>query len=172
VIRTLRRLSMGGILLGLCFGGAAATVAVPASASVAASKAAIGPARIGPHQHFAGVVNGAYANAIIEIACPLSGKTGRALSGQTLEVTAASPVATDAGYTGGRGKAIDAIIGPAATTSVTIQFKYYGTKAAFPTNIPLPCDSTGVITFVPVPGSHSSVPAKVTVSYENVAVGP
>ena len=94
--------------------------------------------RFRPHQHFAGEVNGLFDNAIVKVVCPLSGKHGRALSGQTLSVTSPLVIAKNFGYTGSRGKAIVANVGPAAAAAETIRFARYDHPQPFPTNIPVP----------------------------------
>jgi type 1 fimbria pilin len=152
--------ALGGVVLG----GVVST----ASAGSAAWAATVGGNKIEPHQWFAGLVNGKFDNAIVTVACPIGAKTGRALSGQTLEVTMPQVIATNFGNTGSKGRRIASLIGPSVSTSTTIVFKAYNRTVPFPTNIPVPCGGTGTVLFVPIPGSKTSAPATVTVTYGNV----
>jgi len=161
----IRNLSRLGCLVVLALTIAAVSVS---SESVALART-VGPTKIRPHQFFAGVVNGMIENATVKVACPISGTNGRALSGQTLSVTSPLVVASNFGYTGSRGRAIVANVGPAASAAETVRFTRYNHPQPFPTNIPVPRDGTGVVIFFPVRGSHHARPATVTVSYENVA---
>ncbi|MGO9558045.1 MAG: hypothetical protein ACLPQS_06475 [Acidimicrobiales bacterium] len=155
--------ALGGVALG----GVAST----ASAGSVAWASTIGGNKILPHQWFTGLVNGKFDNAIVTVVCPIGATTGRALPGQTLEVTMPEVIATFDGNTGSKGRRIVSLVGPSASTSATIVFKEYNKTVPFPTNIPVPCGGTGTILFVPIPGSKTASPATVTVSYGNVAAG-
>lgn len=161
----IRKLSRIGCLVVLTLTIAAVSLASESSALAHT----VGPTKIRPHQFFAGVVNGMIERATVLVACPISGTHGRALSGQTLSVTSPLVIASNFGYTGSRGRAIVANVGPAASAAETVRFTRYDHPQPFPTNIPVPCGGTGVIMFFPVPGSHGAHAATVTVSYENVA---
>jgi hypothetical protein len=154
-------------------GRAAAVAVVLAAAAIICAPGALaspaGPARIRPHQYFAGVVNGKLDNAVVKVACPGPASFGRALPGQTVAVTSPSVIASNTGYTGSRGRSIAADV-PGSSSAVTLLFKQYNQPAEFPTGIDLPCGGTGQLIFTPVPGSASARSATVTVTYENVAV--
>ena len=142
------------------------------TAGTSALASTVGPAKIGPHQFFAGEVNGMIENAIVKVVCPGPGGTvGRALPGQPVAVTSPLVIASNFGYTGSRGTRILANVGPAASAAETIIFRYYDKPKAFPTNIPVPCGGTGVLTFIPLPGSPGARPSTLTVTYANVAAG-
>jgi hypothetical protein len=131
----------------------------------------VGPTKVGPHQWFAGQVNGDLQNAVVKVVCPPLGTVGRALPGQTVSVTWLPVIASDFGYTGSKGRAIAVNIGPSATAAPTILFTTYNSPAAFPTDVPVPCGGTGIVVFDPVPGSHGAKPGTVTVAYANIATG-
>jgi len=161
--RTLYRIG-GLVALSLALTAAGLTSGTSALASV-------GPTQIGPHQFFAGEVNGRIENATVKVVCPGAANTGRALPGQTIAVTSPLVIARNFGYTGATGRSIAATVGPAASTSQTILFTMYNQPAEFPTNIPVPCSGTGVVIFSPVAGGKGAKAAKVTVTYANVATG-
>jgi len=140
------------------------------TAGTGALASTVGPTKIGPHQFFAGEVNGMIENATVKVVCPGPGGTvGRALPGQTLAVTSPLVIASNFGNTGSRGRRILANVGPAASAAQTIVFRYYDKPKAFPTNIPVPCSGTGILTFIPLPNSPGAQAATVTVTYANVA---
>jgi hypothetical protein len=130
-----------------------------------------GPTKVGPHQYFAGMINGKVQNATVEVVCPPSGAVGRALPGQTISVTLAAVIATSSGYTGSKAHAIQVNIGPAATPVPTVLFTSYNQISPFPTDVPVPCAGTEVVAFSPVPSSKRAKAATVTVSYVNVSTG-
>lgn len=160
--RTFSR-SIYGISLAL------ASIATGFATGPLASASTVGPTKVEPHQHFAGLVNGKLENATVKVVCAGPSSTGRALPGQTLEVTSPLVIATNFGYTGSRGRSISASVSPASAAAPTVTFHKYNVPAAFPTNVALPCGGTGLVIFAPLPGSHSAKSATVTVSYANVA---
>jgi hypothetical protein len=163
MIRHLSRLG-GLVIVSLALTVTGLTVGTGALAST------VGPTRVGPHQYFAGEVNGRIENATVKVVCPgPGGSVGRALSGQTVAVTSPLVIASNFGYTGSAGRRILAIVGPAASAAQTIIFRYYDKPKAFPTNVPVPCSGTGVLIFIPLPGSSGAHAATVTVTYANVA---
>jgi hypothetical protein len=163
--RTMSRLGRVAAAAALCLTVAAITLAPGALASSA------GPTRIGPHQYFAGIVNGKYDDATVKVVCGGPASFGRALPGQTIGVTSPPVVASNAGYTGSRARSIVATV-PGSATAVSVLFKRYNHAAEFPTNINLPCSGTGRLIFTPVPGSPSARSATLTVTYANVGVTP
>jgi hypothetical protein len=155
-------------------GGIAALALVLTAAGLTsgtgALAATVGPTKVAPHQWFAGEVNGKLDNAMVKVVCPVSGTWGRALPGQTLSVTWIPVIATNFGYTGSRGTSIGANTdSPVASPAQTIVFRKYNHPQAFPTNVPVPCGGTHLVVFDPVPSSHGSKDATVTVTYANVA---
>jgi hypothetical protein len=133
--------------------------------------------KVGPHQYFAGSVNGSSGGptpVIIRVVCPgPEAQRGHPLSGQTVEVGPAASTASSIGYTGNDATSISAFFGPpppAATGPGQVSFRRYGVPKAIPTSLSLPCQGTGVVTFVPFPESPpTSRSASVPVEYANVA---
>jgi hypothetical protein len=154
--------------LGALAVGAFALAALIPGASASASTS---PTQVGPHQVFAGEVNGQTINAQVRVVCPVASTHGRALPGQTIEVTSPPVTAANYGETGSRAKKIATSLAP-SSAGETLVFTTYNAPQPFPTNINVPCDGTSVISFVPVPGSKTAKPATVTVSYENVGTTP
>ncbi|WP_042416553.1 hypothetical protein [Streptacidiphilus anmyonensis] len=152
---------------------AAATLGLATALGTAVAPAAhaagvVDPAPIGPDQFFTGLVNGATADAAIQMACygPVTtGETGHPLPGQTVEVLPSPASGTvDVGYTGSAATDVVVNFGPVSTTPpVTLGF--YAVKAAIPTSLVLPCSGTGTVAFVPEPGSATARPATLTVRY-------
>jgi hypothetical protein len=136
--------------------------------------------KVGPHQYFAGSVNGSLGRptpAIIRVVCPgPEAQQGHPVSGQTVVVGPAVSTATTVGYTGNGATSISAFFGPpppTATGPSQVSFRRYGVPKAIPTSLSLPCQGTGVVTFIPFPESPpTSRSASVPVEYENVAVTP
>ena len=133
--------------------------------------------KVGPHQFFAGSVNGSLGTptpAIIEVVCPgPSNLTGHPLSGQTVEVGLAISTTSSSGYTGNGARSIGVFFGPPPPSKVgpgQVIFTRYGVPKAIPTSLNLPCGGTGVVTFVPFPESPpTSRSESVAVEYANVA---
>jgi hypothetical protein len=134
--------------------------------------------KVGPHQYFAGSVNGSPGGptpVTIRVVCPgPEAQRGHPLSGQTVEVGPAVTTASSIGYTGSDASSIRAFFGPpppTATGSGQVSFRRYGVPKAIPTSLSLPCQGTGVVTFIPFPESPpTSRSASVPVQYANVAV--
>lgn len=157
---------LGGIVaLGLALTAAGLTSGTGALAS------SVGPTKVGPHQYFAGQVNGDLQNATVKVVCPPLGTVGRALPGQTLAVTWLPVIAANFGYTGSKAREILANVDPASAASDTVVFTMYNEPQAFPTDIAVPCGGTGLVVFSPLPGSQGAKPGTVTVSYANISTG-
>jgi hypothetical protein len=161
MIRTLSRLG-GLVALAL------ALTAVSLTSGTTAFASSVGPTHVGPHQWFAGEVNGMIENATVKVVCPGPSTMGRALPGQTLAITWLPVIARNFGYTGASGRAIAATVGPPVSAAPTILFTTYNDPLPFPTNTPVPCDGTGLVVFSPVAGGKGAKVATVTVSYDNV----
>jgi hypothetical protein len=133
---------------------------------------------VGPHQLFAGSVNGSSGRptpAVIRVVCPGPGaQRGHPVSRQTVEVGPAASTASTTGDTGNDATSIGAFFGPpppAATGPGQVSFRRYRVLKAIPTSLSLPCQGTGVVTFIPFPESPpTSRSASVPVEYVNVAV--
>jgi hypothetical protein len=157
-----------------------ATLAISAAALLLpGTGAAVTHSKIGPHQYFAGSVNGSLGvpqPAVIKVVCPGPvGTTGHPLAGQTLEVGPSPAAVADVGYTGTDATEISAFFGapPPSAGPGAVVFKRYGVAKAIPTSLELPCGGTGQVTFVPFPeGPPVSRAATVPVVYANVAVTP
>jgi hypothetical protein len=138
-----------------------------------ATAATVDPAPIGPNQYFVGEVNGASANAVIQVGCfgpVVAGETGHPVSGQYVDVLpGASSSSAGVGFTG---SAADHVVvdfgGTSTTTPVTLTA--YGVKAEIPAGLNLPCSGTGKVQFVPAPTSSTARTATVTVTYQNIGV--
>ena len=159
------------LLLGAC-------LALAASAAVSASAGAATHDKIGPHQHFVGLVDGSIgvgSPAIIKVVCPgPESQTGHPLRGQTVEVTEPKAILSTSGYTGNDAISIGAFFWappPAANGPGQVNFAKYDVTKSIPTTLNLPCGGTGQVTFVPFPQSPPiSQAATVAVEYINVAV--
>jgi hypothetical protein len=161
-------MSMSGTLRSLLVTAASAALFVGVSAVPAAADGVIDPAPIGPNTFFVGEVNNTAGPAVIQMACfgPVTpGETGHPLAGQTVKALPAStPVANTAGYTGSAADEILVSFNLASATT-PIVLHYWAVSAAIPTTLVLPCGGTGTVTFTPYPGSTTSRPATVTVSF-------
>ena len=144
--------------------GSVLVAALPASAG-------IGNGKIGPHQFFIGLVNGKSSNAVVQVVCPgPEGLTGHALGGQTFLVLSPNAIPQNAGYTGTAAHGIVAYFAPVpASAKGTVRFTHYGVTKSIPTNIALPCQGAGLVTFAPTPSSPSAINYDVTVTFVNVA---
>ncbi len=158
-------------LLGACLVFVAAAVVSPSAGAATHGK-------IGPHQYFDGVVNGAIgvgtSPAIVKVVCPGPGShAGHPLAGQTVEVTEPKAILSTSGYTGKDATSIGVFFGappPAAEAAGQVSFTRYGVAKPVPRSLSLPCSGTGHVTFVPFPqGPPTSRAATVTVTYVNVA---
>jgi hypothetical protein len=147
-----------------------ATVALTGSAALAAP---VGdPAPIGPNQFFLALVNGKTANAVITVACPFPptpGELGSPLPGQYVEVEPeAAGTAGPFGFTGSAADSIAAVFSPASATNEAVVIHDYFVQVPIPTTLKVPCSGSGVVAFVPVPGSATARSATVSVTYGNV----
>ena len=163
VLHAKTRLVPAGIALGALVAGLA-TFGGPAGAVVQ------DPLPITPHQAFIGLVNGKTSDAVIAVACPIGSVTGRALSGQTLEVVQPEVVRTTTGNTGAKGRRIVATVLPTPSAVAGVTFSGFYIKEDFPTTVPVPCSGVGVIRFAPLPTSKSAVPFDISVTWGNVTV--
>jgi hypothetical protein len=140
-----------------------------AVAATPASAATVDPAPIGPHQYFAGVVNGQTGQALIQMGCigPIHpGQTGHPLPGQTVNVVPVpSSTTTDVGYTGSAATAIDVTMGAPSSTVIFAVLRYYGVTAPIPTSLVLPCAGSGTVVFIPSPTSTTARSASVAVTF-------
>jgi hypothetical protein len=139
---------------------------------------AVGQTRIGPNQHFVGLVNGSHDNPIVYTVCPgpaMPGQMGTVLSGQTLSV---AKVKYGQGFTG----PLSSIFGwfvPAPVVPVTngppeVKFTTYGTPRPIPASVRVPCDGPGQAEFSSCPFLAPCVfgwrPDFVDVTFVNIAV--
>jgi hypothetical protein len=153
---------------------AAASVVVPLLAGPVAAAGA--QTRIGPDQHFIGLVNGSNRLPVVETVCPGPSRpdqTGPVVGGQTLEV---AETAHGPGFTGPFSQ-IYAWVVPASQTTTrppAQTFTVYGKSEPFPTGVRVPCGGTGRVEFSScpylAPCAAGWVPTFVKVQFENVAV--
>ena len=144
------------------------------SAAVLVAVACQPPAgqKVGPNQHFRGLVNGKNTAAQIKVACPgpaVVGRTTHPLAGQTLAVT---QVASGGGFTGSSASAIYTTV--TSTLGSVASFKVYDATQPIPTTLTVPCQGTGQIAFSTcfdvIPCTATAKPNVVTVTYVNLAV--
>jgi hypothetical protein len=151
------------------------TIVVAASALVTLAPSGIAGAsvgRIGPNQHFIGLVNGKHAGAVIYTICPGPvgpGRTGHLAGSQTVRV---QRVGKSGGDTGSTGSYVYGYL-PGAPPAIT-QLSRYGTPGAIPTSAMVPCQGNGVVYFSSCPLSQPcGAGAKtddVAVKFEDIAV--
>ena len=149
------------------------TAALALGASAAVGHAVTDPLPIEPNVAFAGIVNGAEANAVIKVVCPgpvTSGEVGHPIAGQYLEVVTTPVTSTDSGFTGSLAHSIDAyLVTPTgAATGPVVVFNSFYVKEPIPTTIYLPCSGPGDATFVPEPTSPTARTAIVSVIFQNI----
>jgi len=123
------------------FAGVATAVAVFALAGSPAGA----QQPIGPHQHFAGRVNGARTSAVVYTVCAgpaEAGRTGPVAGGQTLSVVRAT---RGHGYTGLFSQIYAWFVPQSGATTAPTQLKFtsYNAPKAIPTSLEVPCDGTG-----------------------------
>jgi hypothetical protein len=159
----------------------AARLAAPAAAALAAGAliAAASPAqagiKIGPHQHFTGLVIGKTKLSVIDVACAGPAKTGHPVPGQSVEVKLMVRSAGTGGYTGNHGNRINADLvwsnGTVTVVTAIATFTQYSVKMAIPAKIMAPCGGSGVMTFNPAPNpDKSAIPAAVGVTFTSTGV--
>lgn len=129
-----------------------------------------GPGLIGAHQHFRGLVNGAAGEAVVTTVCagPVwEGRTEPPVAGQTLSVV------YDETGAGNTGRASVLFAQPSPDSMTVVPFDRYGVDAAFPTDVQVPCDGTGLVTFTPcfgvVPCFEGAEADVVKVRFVNIA---
>ncbi len=144
---------------------AAAMLATTASPAIADTT---DPLEIGPGQYFVGAVNGETDMAVIRMACfgPVHpGQTGHPMAGQKLQVKRVTAGTRDAGYTGGAAHEIAVDLGGTSTAGRVLVLHRYDEVVEIPTALNLPCYGSGVVTFVPLPGSWTARSATVKVDF-------
>lgn len=153
--------------------GVTATLALGVSAT--AGHAVTDPLPIRPGVTFAGVVNGAETDGVIQVVCPgpiTPAETGHPVSGQYLEVVTAPATSAVSGFTGTAADSIDAyILTPTgAAVGPDVVFNSFYVQEPIPTGIELPCSGSGSVAFVPEPTSATARTATVAVTFENIAL--
>jgi hypothetical protein len=146
-----------------------------APAASAATHPAQDPVPIGPNQYFKGILNGhPPGSAMLFVACTVGSTTGHAVAGQKLWVAKTPPPTStnpDVGYTGSKGKGVNATLGTPTLTALLAHFTGYLVKVNFPTSITLPCSGKGSITFAPAPTSSTAHSAVLAVTFGPPPVG-
>jgi hypothetical protein len=140
-------------------------------ASISPAAASTATDRIGPNQHYSGLVNGQHANAVIYVVCPgpaSAGRTGPPAGNQTVNVVRTPK---GGGYTGAFAHEIWAQFNDNFNV---VGFTRYNTPQAIPTGLQLPCGGAGAVTFTTcfgtLPCSATAEDDVVPVTYENIAV--
>jgi len=127
-----------------------------------------GPAPIGPHQRFSGLVNGVGDGAVITTVCagPVwVGRTGHPLAGQTVSVTRD---ATGAGDTG----SYSSVFAQTSSAYDVVVLHDWDVAGELPATLDVPCDGTGTVTFLQCFGivaCSSGSPDVVKVTFVNIA---
>jgi hypothetical protein len=134
-------------------------------------------ARVGPGQHFLGLVNGSNQQpVVVDTVCPGPtgpGRTGPVAGGQTLEV---AQTAAGHGYTGLFSQIYAWVVPAPGSTGrpPSRTFTDYGTPQSFPRSVRVPCDGTGRVEFSScpylAPCAAGWVPDYVRVRFVNIAV--
>jgi hypothetical protein len=157
-------LPLAALLLGLAV--------VPAAS---ASAQVHDPVPITPNVYFMGVINNHPPGAaIIDVVCKVGATTGKPAPHQTIEVESIPPPTStkpDVGYTGSKGKSINATLSPASSTAALAHFTSFFVTRAIPTGITVPCSGTGAVDFIPAPTSKTAHTAVLAVSFANITTG-
>lgn len=152
------------------------TVAFAVIALVGAGgAAAVAQTRIGPAQHFVGIVNGKEGSVVVETVCPgpaTRHRTGPVKKGQTMAVAEAMD---GPGYTGPFSQVYAWFQPPpAGTRPVMLTFKRYGEPQGIPGSVRVPCSGTGEAVFSScpylAPCAFGFIPDTLKVTFENIAV--
>ena len=134
-----------------------------------AAPAAAKSTRVGPHQHFVGLVNGQHTGAVILMACGGPSNLPRPpLGGQSLSI---ERVDANGAFTGSGAHSVIATFD--ADPSVTVRLRRYDVKVALPLTLRLPCEGTGTVTFstcTTVRCPKGATADVVDVTFVNVAV--
>jgi hypothetical protein len=127
--------------------------------------------KIGPEQHFIGLVNGKSSDAVIYVVCPGpagGNRTGPPAGNQTVDV---HQVESGGGDTGSLGNHLWSQLD---RFHIIASFDYYDSPAGLPNTLQLPCDGTGVVTFTScfdtLPCGVDTVDYLVKVTFVNIAV--
>ncbi len=142
----------------------------------AGGEAAFAQTPIGPHQHFAGIVNGVEGSVVVDTVCPAAGghRTGPVEKGQAMEV---AEVAHRHGDTGVFSQ-VYAWFAPvrAGTKPVMLTFTKYGRSKTIPRSVRVPCGGKGGAVFSScpylAPCAAGFVQDRLKVKFENVAARP
>jgi hypothetical protein len=138
-------------------------------AAVGGASAAAAATPIGPNQFFDGVVNGATANAVIQMACfgpTFPGQTGHPLPNQWVLVHQVTPpTTTQVGFTGAAGRSVVVSLRLSTSTAIIVigSLTAYDTRLLIPTSLTLPCYASGQVVFTPAPTSSTARPDVVAV---------
>ena len=146
----------------------AAALATLATSGVAGASGG----RIGPDQHFIGLVNGKDTGAVVYTVCPGPagpGQMGHPAGNQTVEV---QRVSRGGGNTGSTGSVVYGYL-PGSPPGIT-KLNRYDTPGAIPTSAMVPCGGKGVLYFsscpLPQPCGAGAKTDDVVVKFENIAV--
>jgi hypothetical protein len=124
---------------------------------------------IGHNQYFKGIFRGASkAPVMLFVTCKVGASTGHPVAGQQLWVEETGPpVSTnpDVGYTGSKGKGVNASITPITVAILIAHFTGYGVKATLSSKITVPCSGNGSIDFTPAPTSKTAKTAVLGVTF-------
>lgn len=151
-------------------------LAVVAFAGAGAGTAAA-QAPIGPHQHFAGLVNGKEDRAVVDTVCPgpASGhRTGPVKKGQTMAVAKAAHGPGDTGLF----SVIYSWLEPvrAGAKPVMLSFGRYGKPQDIPRSVRVPCTGKGKAVFSScpylAPCAAGFTQDALKVKFENIAAKP
>ena len=161
---TIRPIVLSGMLLVVLLGGMTSAGA---------------QTRIGPNQHFLGLVNGSNSSnaggVVVYTVCAgpvYQGRMGSVAGGQTMSV---AHVKSGGGYTGPLSQVYAWFVpASAAPAPVMLKFTEYGVPQSISTTVQVPCDGTGKAEFSScpylAPCVYGFVPDYVNVKFVNIAV--
>jgi hypothetical protein len=145
---------------------------VPAAS--ASARAVHDPIPISPNQYFKGVINNhPPGKAVIAVTCATGATMGRPVANQSIEAESIPPptsTSADVGYTGSKGKAINATFGT-PTLSVDLHFTSFYAPQKIPTSITVPCSGSGKVDFAPAPTSSTAHTAVLSVTFAATTTG-
>jgi hypothetical protein len=147
--------------LSLVAASVLALLAVPTTTQAAAP--------IGPNEIFLGEVNSQSQHAVITVVCPGPSTTGHPF-GDTVAVVRLQDPIFGFGRTGNAHQiSVDLswATGPIAIVEHVTTFTTY-TSENLPATLTVPCSGTGTMTFNPVDGGPSALPATVSVTFRNI----
>jgi hypothetical protein len=133
------------------------------------------PEPITPKVYFQGIVNNhPPGQAIIAVVCAMGATTGHPAPNQYTEAEPLTPpVSTglDVGYTGSKGRSINATLPTSTVVALLAHFTSFYVKVPISTKIEVPCSGSGTVSFTPLPTSKTARTAMLGVTFGNITTG-